>query len=112
MDVRALYPSLLAAHSAEIITEVFMEADLVIEGVNWVETGKYLAINLSKDEIVKLNLQEVVSSRAKNGGTFSGMTTAEVMGKLYRENDEEEKSLFNPPKRTPTEQEKKTIMPR
>ena len=87
-----------------------MEADLVIEDVNWVETGKYLAINLSKDEIVKLNLQEVVSTRAKKGGTFPGMTTAEVMGKLYRENEEEEKRLFNPPQRVPTEEEKK-VMP-
>ena len=38
------------------------------------------------------------------------MTTAEVMGKLYRENEEEEKSLFNPPQRMPTEIEKKTML--
>ena len=109
-DVTALYLSLLAPQSTEIITEVFMETDLVIEGVDWAETGKYLAINLSKDEIVKLNLQEVVSTRAKKGGTFPGMTTAEVMGKLYREDEEEEKSLFNPPQRMPTEVEKKVML--
>ena len=110
MDVMTLYPSLLATQSAKIITKVFLKTHLVIEEVNWLETGKYLAINLIRDEIVNLNLQEVVSSRAKNGGTFSGMTTAEVMGKLYRENKEEEKSLFNPPKKTPTEQEKKVML--
>ena len=47
MDVRALYPSLLASTSTQIITEVFLETDIKIEGINWQEAGKYLAINLN-----------------------------------------------------------------
>ena len=110
MDVKSLYPSLLATQSTEIVTEVFMETNLAIEGINWIETGKYLAINLSKDEINQLGLQEVVSTRAKKGGRSPGMTTAEIMGKLNREEGEEVQSLFNPPTRMPTEREKKIML--
>ena len=110
MDVKSLYPSLLAIPSTKIITEVFMESDIAIEGINWVETGKYLAINLSKDEINQLGLKEVVSTRAKKGGRSPGMTTAEIMGKLNREEAEEVQSLFNPPMRMPTEREKKIML--
>ena len=110
MDVKSLYPSLLANQSTKIVTEVFMETDLIIEGVDWSETGKYLAINLSKDEINELGLQELVSTRAKKGGRSPGMTTAEIMGKLHREDEEEVQSLFNPPKMLPTAREKKILL--
>ena len=53
---------------------------------------------------------EVVSSRAKVGGCHPGMTTAEVMGKLYREEEEEVPSLFHPPRRLPTEREQKILL--
>ena len=110
MDVSALYPNLLAIPSTQIITEVFMETDITIEGINWEEVGKYLAINLTREEIRNLGLQEVVSSRAKVGGCHPGMTTAEVMGKLYWEEEEEVPSLFHPPKRWPTEREQKILL--
>ena len=38
------------------------------------------------------------------------MTTAEIMGKLHREDEEEVQSLFNPPKRLPTAREKKILL--
>ena len=38
------------------------------------------------------------------------MTTAEIMGKLNREEGEEVQSLFNPPERMPTEREKKIML--
>ena len=60
-----------------------------IEGINWSEAGKYLAINLSSNEILELGLEEVVSKRRRRGGRNPGITTAEVMGKLYREEGEE-----------------------
>ena len=99
-DVKALYPSLLAIPSTDIIVEVFMQNELKIEGVNYTEAGKYLTINLSAAEIDELGLKEVVCTRAKVGGRCPGMTTAEIMGKLYREEGEDAQSLFNPPKKT------------
>ena len=109
-DVKALYPSLLAKGTTDIIQEVFMEAEMKIDGINWSEAGKYLAINLSSNEILELGLEEVVSKRKRRGGRNPGITTAEVMGKLYREEGEETESLFNPPQRRPGEQEKKLII--
>ena len=109
-DVKALYPSLLAIPSTDIIVEVFMQTELQIEGIDWVEVGKYLKINLSATEIDTLGLKEVISTRAKVGGRSPGMTTAEIMGKLYREEGEDVQSLFNPPERRPTEDEKKIML--
>ena len=110
MDVKALYPSLLATNSTQIITDVFMETNIKIEGINWEEAGKYLAINLSASEINSLGLTEVVNTRIKKGGRSPGMTTAEIMGKLFREEEDETPSLFNPPHRRPTEGEQKKIL--
>ena len=52
--------------------------------------------------ITNLGLQEVESTRRKVGGQALGITTAEVMGKLYREDGEQTPSLFHPPSRHPT----------
>ena len=91
--------------------EAFLECNIRIEGVNWAEAGKYLAINLSKEEITMLGLAELVSTRKKSRGACPGNTTAEVMGKLYREEGEEESSLFHPPRRAPaTEEERKKVL--
>ena len=110
MDVRALYPSLLASTSTKIITEVLTTTDIKIEGINWQEAGKYLAINLNAQEVNDLGLKDLVSTRIKKGGRNPGMTTAEVMGKLFREEGEETPSLFHPPQRSPTPAEKKIIL--
>ena len=87
-----------------------MQSELKVEGVDWNEAGKYLTINLSPNEISELKLDEVVSKRKRAGGRKPGITTAEVMGKLYREEGEDVASLFNPPERSPNEQEKKVIL--
>ena len=110
MDVRALYPSLLASTSTEIIKEVFMKTDIKIEGINWQEAGKYIAINLSATEINNLGLNEVVCTRIRKGGRSPGMTTAEIMGKLYSEEEDEVPSLFHPPQRRPTASEQKIML--
>ena len=68
-----------------------------------------MTINLSAAEIDKLGLKEVVCTRAKVGGRCPGMTTAEIMGKLYWEEGDVQ-SLFNPPKRQPTDGEKKIML--
>ena len=69
-----------------------------------------MTINLSAAEIDKLGLEEVVCKRAKVGGRCPGMTTAEIMGKLYREEGEDVQSLFNPPQRQPTDGDKKIML--
>ena len=68
MDVKSLYPSLQAIPTAEIVTKVFTEVDLKIEGVDWAEAGKYLAINLSQKEIKDLKIEHQKEQRWKKSG--------------------------------------------
>ena len=81
---------------------MFVDVDTKVEGVDWAEAGKYLAINHSKETITNLGIGDLVSTRAMRGGQHPGITTSEVMGKLYREEGEETRSLFHPPRRTLT----------
>lgn len=57
---------------------------------------------------------DLVSTRKKVLGTYPGITTAQVMGKLYRETEKEEEelnSIFHLPKRQPSmEQERKVVL--
>ena len=99
MDAKSLYPSLKAKPTTDIVTQVFSEVDLKIEGVDWNEAGKYLALNLSQKDINDLNIGDLVSTRKNRGGRHPGITTAEVLGKLYREEGEDAPTLFHPPPR-------------
>ena len=45
MDVDALYPSLLAGPTADIVAEAIKDSELKMEGVDWEEAGKYLSLN-------------------------------------------------------------------
>ena len=112
MDVKALYPSLLADETAAAIREEFENVDIKIEGVNWAEAGKLLTICLEKTEIERLGLEELVCKRKKEGkkGRKIGITSAEVMGKLYKEEENQDvNSLFDPPMRPPTPDEERKV---
>ena len=67
MDVKALYPSLLADETAAAFREEFENTDIKIEGVNWAEAGKLLTICLEKREIERLGLEELVCKKKKEG---------------------------------------------
>ena len=110
MDVKALYPSLQAIPTTNIVTEVFTEVDMKVEGVDWAEAGKYLALNLSQKEISDLKIGHLVSTRKSKGGRHPGITTAEVLGKLYREEEEEAPTLFHPPRCRPNQYEEKFVL--
>ena len=112
MDIKALYPSLLTDETAAAIREEFENTDIKIEGVNWAEAGKLLTICLEKREIERLGLEELVCKKKKEGkrGRKIWITTAEVMGKLYKEEENQDvNSLFDPPMRLPTPDEEKVF---
>ena len=63
-------------------------------------------------EIKRLGLEELVCKRKKEGkrGRKIGITTAEIMGKLYKEEDNQDvNSLFNSTMRLPTLDEEKKV---
>ena len=110
-DVKSLYPSLDAKQSVAIIGKLVRESSLVVEGVNWDQAALYLAVTLTSEKVQELRLQEVVPTwkRAGGRGRPSGITTKEVRGPLQEEKDWE-RSLFFPPNRRATEDEKKMIL--
>ena len=111
MDVKSLYPSLDAKSCAAIIVRLVKESSLVVEGVNWDQAALYLAVTLSRDKVNELGLQEVVPAwrRAGGRGRAPGITTKEIRGPLQEEKNWET-SLFLPPIRRATEEEKKLIL--
>ena len=102
------------AHNAQLgfmLVKVLDGVSLVVEGVNWDQAPLYLAVTLTSEKVQELRLQEVVPTwkRAGGRGRPPGITTKEVRGPLQEEKDWE-RSLFFPPNRRATEDEKKMIL--
>ena len=66
LDAKALYPSLNIRKSAKIVAERVTESGVKIEGVNYKWVGKYLALTMSRNEVVNTGLSRVVPK--KTGG--------------------------------------------
>ena len=109
-DVKSLYPSLQSKQCAATIARMVMESTLVVEGVNWDQAGLYLALTMARDKVDEPNLQEMIPTWKKAGGhgRHPGINTKEVRAPL-QEGKDWEKSLFFPPARRATEQERKVI---
>ena len=66
MDVKALYPSMEWNEIMKAVREMIESCEKQIEEVNWTEVSRYLAITMTKEEIEKEGLQNVIPRR-KNG---------------------------------------------
>ena len=108
-DVKSLYPSLQAKPCADIITRMLEESRLVVEGVNWDQAVYYLALTINRAKVEELGLGEVVPKWRKDRGRAPGITTKEVRAPL-QEQKEWGKSLFFPPTRATTTDEKKRVL--
>ena len=110
-DVKSLYPSLQGEQCAAIVARMVRESSLKVEGVNWDQAALYLALTLTRERVEELQLQEVIPIWKKAGGRgrHPGITTKEVKAPL-QENKDWGKSLFNPPSRGATVEEKKLIL--
>ena len=51
MDVKALYPSLMVDLVVRLVEEEVRRLDIVIDGVDWREVGKYLVVVCNEDEL-------------------------------------------------------------
>ena len=67
MDVKALYPSMSWEEIIKSVKWIIMRSDMKIENVDWFEVGKYLAVMMTKEEIVEEGLQHVVPKREHLG---------------------------------------------
>ena len=108
-DVKSLYPSLQVEPCATIVARMLQESRLVIEGVNWNEAVFYLALTLDRAKVTELRLDEVVPKWRGRRGRPPGITTKEVRGPLQEEKNWES-SLFYPPTRAMTRDEKTKVL--
>ena len=107
-DVKSLDPSLQAGPCAAIIARMLEESSLEVEGVNWDQAVYYLALTLNRTKITGLGLEEVVPRWRSARGRAPGITTKEVRSPLQEQKDWES-SLFFPPTRATTLEEKKVV---
>ena len=72
MDVKALYPSMEWDEIVKSVKMMIEHSDLEIENVDYDEVGKYLAVTMSRGDIVKEGLQHVIPDRI--GGNNRNIT--------------------------------------
>jgi hypothetical protein len=56
MDVKALYPSMTWEEIVCSVKEMILRSPMIIKNVNWQEVGKFIAVNVSKEDIKKEGL--------------------------------------------------------
>ena len=66
MDVKALYPSMEWDEIDKAVRELIETSEREIEGVDWYETGKYLAVEMTEEEIKKEKLKTALPKRKGN----------------------------------------------
>ena len=66
MDAVALYPSIKADESAEIIRNEVIQTNVTFEGLDMDEVGKFLRKNLTQTEIDDKGLTEIIPTKNKN----------------------------------------------
>ena len=110
-DVKSLYPSLDGKRCAALIAKLVKDTSLIVQDIDWEEAVLYVALTLDREEVEELGLKEVIPAWRKAGGRgrHPGITTKEVRGPLQEEKDWS-KSLFWPPTRNATEDEKRLIL--
>ena len=87
LDVEALFPSLTAARTGEIVRKRLMRSPMKVEGFNWrmglvyITMNKNLTPNLGK-------MWKILPYRRKVGGTAPGMSSKAMSGKNGRLEDQ------------------------
>ena len=84
MDVKALYPSMRVEEVVTAVREMIEESEDQPEGVDWYEVGKYLAVTMTKDEIRKEGLVNVIPERER--GSNRNVTVAYLTNKQKESN--------------------------
>ena len=90
----------------QTVAQIYRDSNFEIQGVNWDEASKYLALLLTPQEIECHGLSEVIHKRKHRRGRPPGITTAEVRQKLHQPASEED-SVFTKPYRSPNKEEER-----
>ena len=109
LDVKALYPSLKIEESAKIVSEIVRLSGIEVDGADWKEIGKYLAINMNWEEVEELELEEVVPKRISGGGRKVTMAYFDG-GKNNVKNELKWEKFWRMPLRAPNPEEKSRMI--
>ena len=100
-DAKALFPSLLMAHTARLVRDEAKRTKLKVKGLNYMEVARYVAMGYQPWEVKALGLHNIVPYRRYNHGSRPNVTGKEPLSK---EANDEVRWIFPP--REPTEIEK------
>ena len=104
-DATGLYPSLQGRQSGRLVKEAYMKSSLEVEGINYKETARYIAMEYDRFEIRQMGLERLIPSRRYIKGAKPGVTGKEPLSK---EVEDEVRWVFPPG--VPTTIEKRKLL--
>ena len=75
LDANALYPSLDVQKTSRIVARRVVESNLKFNDVNYTWAAKYIALNLSRTEIIKRVLYRIILRKKATGGMAPSVLT-------------------------------------
>ena len=103
-DFKSYYPSLPIERTARIVSEMIQRSEVKIMTDNK-ELGLFLASTMTREEVVRLNLGEVVQERIYNAGAAPGITSREILSR-----GPACPTKWKEPRRVPTEEERRKML--
>ena len=96
-DVKALYPSLNIADTINVVTEMFMESNIELIGIDQKELALYISLNRTEREIDEIGISNYCPKRRSNRGIKPSITASGT-----KEKKEERYGPWIFPKRKPS----------
>ena len=82
LDVKALYPSLAIEKCARICADRVMKSPIVFEDVDYHWASIYLALNMTREQVIREDLGMLVPRRRSNQGKDPTVLTIETDEKV------------------------------
>ena len=80
-DATGLYPSLQGRQSGMLVKEAYMKKSLEVEGINYKEAARYIAMEYDRFDIRHMGLERLIPRIMYNKGTKHGVTGKEPLSK-------------------------------
>ena len=103
-DFKSYYPSLPIERTAQIVNKMIQESPVKIL-TDDKELGLFLASTMTREEVVRLNLDEVVQERVHQRGAAPGITSREILSR-----GPTCPTKWKEPRRAPTEEERRLML--
>ena len=103
-DFKSYYPRLPVQRAAEIVREMIERSEVKIL-TDDKELGLFLASTMTREEVMRLNLGEVVQERIYKSGAAPGITSREILSR-----GPACPTKWKEPRRVPTEEERRRML--